>query len=152
MEFLAFAIADGRMYTHHLKRGTFNIIGKRTHGNGKVYGAIYNIKDSYFHLRTLDALHNCSKSSLGRNHDLDMEHRVSVSVNPILFDTLDELDRLMYRELEEVNVEMYVGNPHHPKITERIQQKEHRNFRVTNGINAEEFIKQWRGINEQKIL
>lgn len=116
MEFLCFAIADGRLYTHHKRRGTFNMRGMKEYGNSKIYGAVYSLKDPYFHLRTLDALHNCSKSSLGRNHDLDMEHRVQVNVNPILFDTINELDRLLYEELEDVTVEMYVGNPHHPKI------------------------------------
>lgn len=147
MEFICFAIADGRMYTYYLKRGTFNVKGLRAYGNDKLYGAVYSLKDPYFHLRTLDAMHNCSKSALGRNHALDMEHRVLSKVNPILFDNLGELDRLKYRELEEISVEMYVGNLNHPKINSRIQQIEHNNFRVTNGIDAENFINQWRGIN-----
>lgn len=150
MEFVCFAITDGRMYTKYLKQGTFVVNGLRKHGNNKVYGAIYSLKDAYFHLRTLDALHNCSKSSLGRNHDLDMEHRVQAQANPILFSSLNELDRLLYKELESVTVEMYVGNLTHPTIKRRIEQREHNNFRVTNGINTESIIKQYRRVTNER--
>lgn len=134
--FVSFAITDGRMYTYaRSKQRTFVVKGLRKHSNSVVYGAIYALHDDEFHIRTLDSYYLCSLSALHRNHTLDVTHRVVQRVIPIKFDTLDELDRLLYRELEPIEVEMYVGNQAHPTILKRIQQKKHINYRILNGVD-----------------
>lgn len=149
MEFICFAIADGRMYTHEFKTNTFVAQGLRKHGNNKVYGAVYVLQDDYYHIRTLDSHYLCSMSVLHRNHALDLSHRIESEVIPITFDSLQELDRLLYNELEPIKVEMYVANLNHPKIKKRIEQKKSRNYRVVNGLDKN-LIEQFRRVHSER--
>lgn len=149
MEFVCFAIADGRMYTHEFKVNTFVAQGLKKHGNNKVYGAVYVLKDDFYHLRTLDSHYLCSMSVLHRNHTLDLSHRIIADVIPITFDSLQELDTLRYNELEPIKVEMYVGNLNHTKLKKRINQKRSRNYRVTNGVD-ENLLKQIRRVQGER--
>lgn len=142
MEFVCFAILKGKMYTH--KRDTFIIDWLWGDGNDVVYGAVYVLKDDYFHIRTVDALHNCTLSALGRNHPLDLQHRISANVKPIKFDSIDELVRLKYRELDPLRVEMYIGNRLNSTIQKRINRTQKINFRIKNGIQKEPYLAQCR--------
>lgn len=143
MDFVCFAHTDGKMYRYN--GNTFLVKGVGSHGNSVVYGALYVLHDEYYHIRTLDALFNCSLSGLGRNHKLDMQHRQREVITPIQFDSLDELSRLLYRELESVEVEMYVANKEHPIVQKRIRQTQKYNFRIKDGINKPAFLAQWEG-------
>ena len=146
MTFITFAHTDGRMYTTHRNERTFVAKGVRQHGNSVVYGAVFLLPDPYYHIRTLDGMMLCSKSALGRNHDRDYMHRVVGSVTPIRFNTLDELNRLMYTEGEEIKVQQYVGNINHPEIKHRVSVKKVRNYSVSNGVDEQPFLELLRGI------
>ena len=140
VEFVCFAHTDGKMY--RINGNTVVAKGVGSHGNSVVYGAIFALNDEYYHIRTLDALFNCSLSGLGKNHSLDMQHRRRELVTPIQFNSIDELSRLMYRELEPIEVEMYVANNTHPTIQKRIERTQKFNYRIKDGINKEPFLKQ----------
>lgn len=142
LEFVCFAIQKGKMYTH--KKDTFTVNWLWGDGNDVVYGAIYVLRDDFFHIRTVDAMHNCTLSALGYNHRLDLQHRVAIKVTPIAFNSIDELTTLRYRELEQIEVEMYIGNRHHPTILNRINRTQKSNYRVKNGIQRMPYLAQCR--------
>lgn len=147
LDFICFATVDGKLYTTEFGKNTFVAQGTRKHGNNKVYGALYVLSNPDYHLRTLDSHYLCSMSALHKNHNLDTMHRVVGRATPIRFSTLEELDRLMYEEMEEIDVQMYVGNLNNPKVKRRVEQKVNWNFRVMNGVNKN-LIKQWRVNND----
>lgn len=144
LEFVAFGITQGRMYHHFRNKGVFILPPdvKRPHGNRVVYGSIYILHDFDYYIRILDAYHMCSLSSLHRNHDFDTHHRVISDITPIHFDTLDELERLLYRESELVKAHTYFGNLKHPKIKQRLKSKKHSN-RIYDGVCKQSFLEQY---------
>lgn len=109
-------------------------------GNNVVYGAIFHIDDYFFHAGQLDAYQSCSLSSLGRNHTLDLHHRITVDVTPIRFANLDEFQRLMYRELETIKCYAYVGNKKHPQIKNRLKARESSVYRIVSGVDSIPFV------------
>ena len=141
LDFVCFAHTDGKMY--HCNGNTVVAKDVGSHGNSVVYGAVYALRDEYYHIRTLDALFNCSLSGLGRNHSLDVQHRRREVVTPIQFRSLDELSRLLYRELEPLEVDMYVANNTHPTIQKRITRTQKFNYRIKDGINKKSFLAQF---------
>jgi hypothetical protein len=73
-----------------------------------------------------------------RNHINDIQHRVTINVIPIYFDTLNDLATLKYQEgKESVETQTYVANPNHPKIKSRIGN--HNSYRIYDGIDAINF-------------
>jgi hypothetical protein len=72
-------------------------------------------------------------STLQGNQRWDIHHRIKVNVNPIHFNTLDELASLKYKEGEPIEVETYIGNVNHPKINQRINNSH--SLRVIDGVN-----------------
>lgn len=145
LHFISFAITDGQMYTTHGKVDSFVAKGLRPHGNSVVYGGLYVLEDYHFHIRTLDAMYLCSKSALGQNHSLDTRHRIIDKCTLISFNTLDELNRLQYKELDTIPVEMYVGNTNHPDLTKRILRRHPYNHRIVNGVHEKYFLQELRG-------
>ena len=141
LDFVCFAHTEGKMYRYNGNTVLAKDVG--SHGNSVVYGAVYALRDEYYHIRTLDALFNCSLSGLGRNHSLDMQHRRREVVTPIHFRSLDELRRLMYRELEPIETDMYVANNTHPTIQKRIERTQKFNYRIKDGINKKPFLAQF---------
>ncbi len=108
-------------------------------GNNVIYGAIYSLRDAPFYIRILDAYQLCSLATLKRNHINDMHHRIQVGAVPISFDSIDELERVKYKEREGVVVQTYVGNPNHPKINQRLNKTN--SYRVIDGMD--DHIKQF---------
>ena len=80
----------------------------------------------------------CSMSTLLRNHQNDIFHRVNVDVVPITFDRFDDLQRLKYKEGESISSLTYVANQNHPKINKRIKDMKN-TYRIVDGINKENF-------------
>lgn len=120
------------MYKQWNAKDTFIIQDeKQRWGNNIVYGGLFLLRDFHFYIRNLDALHTCSLSLLGRNHDLDMEHRKLLPVIPISFDDVEEFVSLRYKENESILANVYVGNPKHPKIQQRVVKSR----RISQGIN-----------------
>lgn len=143
LTFVAFAHVDGKLYSHHMNRSCFiTTSGKRTWGNSVIYGALYHLEDAHYYYGLLDAYHSCSMSSLYRNHNNDLHHRISMNATPIHFNTLDELARLQYIESEITTCHAYVGNPIHPKIQQRIKPTKW-SYRLIDGIDKHNFIKNW---------
>lgn len=131
LEFLSFAFCEAHMYKQINSKNTF-LVKKGTYwGNQVVYGGLFLLRDFHFYIRTLDALHACSKSMLGRNHDLDLQHRILCPVTPILFHDVEQFKSLRYREKEQINAYVYVGNLKHPKIQQRVVKSR----RIVQGIN-----------------
>ncbi len=98
-------------------------------------------KDFDFYARILDAYHVCSLSSMRQNHKIDVHHRVKVNVTPIYFTSLDELSRLKYTEGSNVFAQTYLGNPNHPKISQKLNAKQ--TCRIVDGIDKSNYIKLW---------
>ena len=140
LEFIVFGIVKGRMYKHFRSNDSF-IIPINTHrrwGNSVIYGSVFLCKDFDFYSRILDAYQMCSMSTMLRNHNRDIHHRVEVNVTPIYFDSIDDLSRLKYKEGEEIQAQTYIGNINHPKIIKRINQKKN-SYRITDGIGTRTF-------------
>lgn len=137
LEFITFAHIKGKMYKHFRNNGSFVLESKKKWGNDVVYGGIFLLKDFDFYIRILDAYQLCSLSSLYRNHKLDIHHRITTEATPISFSTVDEFERLMYKEREAIRVQTYVGNPNHPKIKQRLNKTV--SYRIYDGIDKKHF-------------
>jgi len=139
LEFISFGIIEGKTYRYFENKDNFVIPtdSNKKWGNSVVYGSLFLCKDFDFYGRILDSYHLCSMSTLLRNHINDINHRVEVNVTPIYFDTLDELERLKYREGKEIKAQTYLSNTNHPKIKRRISGVN--TYRIYDGINAESF-------------
>lgn len=150
MEFITFAITNGKMYRHYGSNNVFLIPPGRDKewGNTKVYGAVYLVKDYFFYVDLLDAYHMCSKNKLSYNHSKDTHHRISIDVTPIRFKSIEELNSLKYREGSDVQVISYIGNVKHPKIEKRFLTT--KNYRVVNGVYEKGFLKQFREVSEDE--
>ena len=145
LHFVTFAHIEAQMYTNVRNDGVINIIQERTWGNNVTYGAVFLLDDFDYHIRTLDAHHLCSLSSLRRNHVLDTQHRVELHATPISFDTIDDLERLLYEEREPVLVQAYIGNLNHPRIHRRI--KSTRSERIIDNIMGAQFLELHREVH-----
>lgn len=138
LEFITFAFIKGKMYKHFRNDGTFVLQNQGRWGNDVVYGGLFLLKDFDFYIRILDAYHTCSLSTLQRNHTLDLHHRIITQATPISFQSIDELERLKYRERNCIDVQTYLGNSNHPKITQRLRNKS-MSYRIKDGINKLHF-------------
>ena len=149
MQFITFATVEGKLYSHFNNTGMFYVPPGRDMlwGNSKVYGAIFLIKDYFFYVDLLDAYHACSKNKLSRNHIKDIHHRVDVVATSIRFKTIEELNRLKYREGVDTQVVSYIGNIKHPKINQRFLTTH--NYRKVNGVYEKGFLKQFREVQNE---
>lgn len=154
--FVCFGYVEGMLFKHYShNQSTFLILesGYRW-GNTVVYGALYHIDDYHFYVRQLDGYMRCSLSSINSNHRLDLHHRVKAIVTPIRFNSLDELDLLLYTEDDEqFEVDVYIGNPKHPNVKTKLnrQHSYKESFRVSNGVDALSFIKLYEERNGRKL-
>lgn len=148
MTFVCFAIFKGSLY--RFPHTSLNVAHRKPSGNKAVYGAIYDLKDDFFHIRTLDAYHLCTKDALGKNHKLDHAHRVHSKVYPIMFKSIEDLDRLIYKEEEPIDVQLYIANPNHPTTIKRVRRISGLNYRIYNGINARALSQQLEGIVHER--
>lgn len=143
LEFVSFGIVkNARMYSHYKEtKRTFITINDnlKKWGNTVVYGAIFTCTDFNFYARLLDSYHLCSFSVLYKNHICDLHHRTQVPVNILYFNTLDDLNMLKYKESQETfNMQIYIGNINHPKISQRINSVK-TSYRIISGIDAINF-------------
>lgn len=139
LSFITFGIIKAKMYSYFRNKDTFiteNVT--RKWGNSVVYGALFVCQDFDFYSRILDSYYMCSMSTLLRNHQNDIFHRVNVDVVPITFDRFDDLQRLKYKEGESISSLTYVANQNHPKINKRIKDMKN-TYRIVDGINKENF-------------
>lgn len=143
LEFVSFALTEGSMYYHFQSDETFISKGhsRRKYGNEIVYGSLFLLQDFDFYIRLLDAYQVCSLSTLFRNHDKDLHHRIITQVTPIHFQTQDEFERLLYDEKDSVPAHVYFGNLKQPKITQRIEQKSNHSYRLYDGVDKIPFLK-----------
>lgn len=99
---------------------------KKHKGFNKVYGILIVIDKSEFYMRAMDAINCCSKTSLNKNHDLDIMHRVKRKFTPISFKSIDDFFKMKYREYEEIEVETYIGNTKNKNIKQMVKRRESR--------------------------
>ena len=146
LEFISFAITDGKMYTHYNDNGVFMMpLGiDKDWGNTKVYGALFVCKDISFYYSLLDAYHACSMYNLRRNHIMDMHHRVNIKATPIYFDNLEDMSRLKYREGVDIDAITYIGNINHSKIYKRFSITQ--SNRIVDGILPKHYKKLYEGV------
>lgn len=111
---------------------------KRTSKYNKVYGALYILHNSEHFLRVLDAVMVCSKSYLGKNHELDISHRQKIKAYPIHFKSIEEFLKLKYNEGEGLEVITYLANPNNDVIKTNVLNSV-RN-RVIEGLDINNFI------------
>lgn len=124
--YLCTAKVEGKLFTYPQNpKETFMIESGLTpnYKNRWVYGIVIDLPDEEFYLRILDSYMICSKSALRINHDKDIYHRKTLNATPILYDSLKDLSRLKYTELEPIPVETYVGNMLQPKLKKRISSR-----------------------------
>lgn len=142
---------EGKMYKHFRNQSNFVIPmdSKRRWGNNAIYGGIFVLQDFDFYIRILDAYFACSQSSLIRNHKNDIHHRVTTQATPIYFNTLEQLATLQYREGEPIKVQTYMGNVHHPNISQRLNKTV--SYRLIDGIDAENFTQLFREVTHESI-
>lgn len=143
MTFISFGIIEGKMYRHFRNRGTFIVKDEGNWGNRVVYGGIFAISEFNFYISLLDAYHQCSMSTFRFNHNKDVHHRSIEEVTPIHFNSIDELERLQYRENSPINAHVYLGNKNHPKIKQRFNKKT--SYRIIDGVD-EHFIELYREV------
>lgn len=146
MEFISFAMVDGKMYTHYSDNGVFTIpLGNdKDWGNTKVYGALFLLNDYNYYISILDGYHACSMSNLKRNHKMDLHHRVLTKVTPIYFNSIDDLSRLKYSEGSDIDAIIYVGNLDHSKIYKRFLITQ--SNRIVDGILPIHYKKLYEGV------
>jgi len=150
LQFITFAIAEGKMYKHYHNPSNFilDLDETKRWGNDVIYGALFLCKDFEFYATILDAYHVCSLSTLATNHTNDIHHRGEVGVTPISFESLDDLSRLKYEEKQPVKAQIYKGNIKHPKISSRVYANNP--YRIIDGIDAKNFKElYWEVQNEQ---
>jgi len=133
LEFISYGFVEAKLYKHFMNNGTFILSYGKQWGNSVVYGAIFSLSDADFYIRLLDSYHQCSMSVLGRNHSRDVHHRISNTATPINFATIDDLERLKYRERSDIDVQFYTGNINHPKINQRLNKTV--SYRILNGVD-----------------
>ncbi len=143
IHFVSFAHMPGQLYTVYGNTDMFNYVSRRSQRK-VVYGAIFLLENYDFHIRTLDSYGLCSLSALGRNHSLDTLHRIDVEVTPIKFNTLDELARLLYKEMKPIQTQTYVGNLTNPKIN--LRTKRH-TYHVHSNIDKQSFKQLYREVS-----
>lgn len=132
--FISFGFIEGKLYKHFKNDGTFMLEPhNKAWGNNVVYGAIFALSDYDFYIRLLDSYHQCSMSLLGINHSKDVHHRIEVHATPIAFNTWDDFIRLKYSESPSYEVQAYVGNLNHPKITQRLNKTNL--YRIESGVD-----------------
>lgn len=133
LTFVCHALARGKMYRYY--KDTVIVQNETLEYKNKViYGSVYNLDYPYATIDILDALHDCTRQIIGRNHDRDLQHRIDGNVIPIVCDSYENLLDLKYEELNELNVLMYIGNPKHPKIAKKIHDMHNIN-RIMCGFN-----------------
>jgi hypothetical protein len=150
LQFITFAHIKGKLYKHHNRKDVFVLQEGITNqwGSSVVYGAVFLVPDYYFYVRTLDAYHTCSLSTLRKNHNNDLHHRDTVLATPIKFNSLSDWAVLLYEEKEPIAVQTYFGNPNHPKIKSRyVSTKNNRShYRITSGVDLENYKSLYREV------
>ena len=146
LEFISFAFAQGKLYTHMRKNSSFLLEDKKTWGNDVVYGGLFLLRDDDFYIRSLDAYNVCSLSTLRKNHVLDVHHRKEVVITPIAFKTREQFVSLQYLEGESITAYTYTANPNHPKITQRLRSS--RQHRIVQGVDKQHFNNLIREVHE----
>lgn len=134
------AMVFGKMYLNNRKPFIVEKNGKHS-GSRVVYGTLYSVNDFEHYSRVLDALHDCSLALIGRNHILDLQHRIKSDIILISFDNIEQFKNAKAVELGTVNVYIYVGNKLHPTINKKLTSTKH-SYRVKDNV-AKEFYKQW---------
>lgn len=140
LEFICFGYIEGAVM-YDIKGKYYAIeenVLTKTKKYNKVYGALYILHNSEHFLRILDASMVCSKSYLGKNHDLDISHRVKLIARPIHFKSIEEFLKLKYNEGEGLEVISYFANPKHNVIKTNVLNTV-RN-RVVYGLDINNFI------------
>lgn len=148
LHFISYGYINAKLYEYneyykHYKRTVIavpNDAVKRKWGNDKVFGGIFLLDYYSVTIRTLDGLYGCSKARLGQNNRNDLMHRVSLPINTIEFNSLDELGRGIYVTKDTFIGEVYLGNIEHHLIRKRIETKRHR---IIYGIDTKHFKKMY---------
>jgi|SRR6185312_9140433 len=138
LHFVTFAIIEAQLYSNVRNEGVVNVRQERKYKGNVAYGALFHLEDFHFHIRQLDAFHMCSLSALGRNHDLDTQHRIITDTTPIVFSSIDALERLQYEEKRVTKATAYIGNLKHPKLNRRIRNTNSK--RIKQNILVEPFL------------
>lgn len=148
LHFIRFAHVEGKLFKHFVNQGTFLVEQGRQWGNKVVYGAVFALEDFDFHIRLLDSYHQCSLSNLKFNHVKDVHHRDVRNVTFIDFDSIDELERLMYNEVHTEPCYVYLGNKNHPKINQRLNTT--KDYRILDGVDPS-FVRQYREVTNGNV-
>lgn len=125
---------------------------KKTNKYNRVYGALYILHNSEHFLRVLDASMTCSKGFIGKNHKLDIFHRVKEKAVPIHFKSVEEFLKMKYNEGEGLEIITYFANPNNELIksgiTNTVRNREISGLDINNFINL--LIKESEYTNEEK--
>lgn len=137
IEFISFAIFKGHIYYDESVDDTFILESTRSTVDA-VYGGLFLLQDDDFYMPVIDAYNLCSMSVLRKNHIKDRQHRITHSITPISFDTVEQLRRLDYWEREDIEAVIYVGNPNHPN-TRRLSRVRS-GAKLVSGVHTKPFL------------
>ena len=140
LEFISFAYVEN-MTLYEINGKSIMVTKdtlRKSNRDNKVYGAIFVLNNSEKFLRILDASLMCSKSMIGRNHDLDVHHRTKLKITPIHIKSIEDFLSLKYNEVEQMEIISYMGNVKNKTIREKVQNKT--DNRVKYGFDINNFI------------
>ena len=83
----------------------------RVNNNDRIYVVLAILERAEVFIRILDGIMGCSKSSLGENHVMDLNHRFKVRATPISFESIDDFLKMKYKSKEEIICDAYYCNP-----------------------------------------
>jgi len=140
LEFICFGYIEG--VTMYDIKGKYYALKenelKKTNRYNRVYGALYILHNSEHFLRVLDASMTCSKGFIGKNHNLDIFHRVKEKAIPIHFKSVEEFLKMKYNEGEGLEIITYFANPNNELIKSNVLNTV-RN-REVSGLDINNFI------------
>lgn len=131
MTFVGFAYANGIMYNFGKKYKFYSKeILQRQSKNDRIYGVLVVLDKAEVFIRVLDGIMGCSKSSLSKNHALDLAHREQIYATPIHFDLIEDFFKMNYKCGEKVKCYAYFSNPTHKDNKVPLRAKEKVDFNV----------------------
>lgn len=126
LTFVGFAHAEGLMYHFGKKYKVYKTdILQNKSKNDRIYGVLMVLDKAEVFIRVLDGIMGCSKSSLSKNHALDIAHREQIYATPIHFDSIEEMFKMEYTSGEKIKCYAYYNNPNHidNKMPKRAKEK-----------------------------
>jgi hypothetical protein len=144
IRFLSFGYVQGKMYwLNDDKRRRYFVIppvyekSKRQY-NTFIYGGVFVINDFQEYERALASYYNCSIPYLGEIIQEDLYYSQKVTITPIKFKTLQELEECSYTSLSDIEGITFLGNQSNSKVQKSLKYGTY--YRRASGIDVPNFL------------